>query len=312
MAVFIFRNGTGVGLSGEVDVITEFKQFYCVVDNSSGNTVYVNNVNDLSSEKAHKIPAYSAGLVPVDSVNDRLFLLGNGDVFVYGFDGFDTAMVMVLQLTSKYGKNGDNLIVNPDFAINQRRREQYNGGSGYCVDRWFRNTEAIVSVAENGITMSYSGTKNPSVYQIIEQVKKILGKTLTLSARIDGKVYNCTGTMPEKITTSNTYIAFARLDGKKVTPESQSVPHIRIQVLASGNCLIVLNNVPNCEWAKLEFGGTATPFIPPEPATELIKCQRYYQIRSTNDVSEVDLRSSMASSPKISQLSDGSYAYSVE
>ena len=29
-------------------------------------------------------------------------------------------------------------------------------------------------------------------------------------------------------------------------------------------------------WAKLEIGSTATPFSPPEPATELIKCQRYY------------------------------------
>lgn len=33
-------------------------------------------------------------------------------------------------------------------------------------------------------------------------------------------------------------------------------------------------------WAKLEIGSVATPFSPPEPATELIKCQRYYQIHN--------------------------------
>ena len=30
------------------------------------------------------------------------------------------------------------------------------------------------------------------------------------------------------------------------------------------------------EWAKLELGSIATPFVPPDPATELTKCQRYY------------------------------------
>jgi hypothetical protein len=31
------------------------------------------------------------------------------------------------------------------------------------------------------------------------------------------------------------------------------------------------------KWAKLELGSAATPFTPPDPATELAKCQRYYR-----------------------------------
>ena len=30
-------------------------------------------------------------------------------------------------------------------------------------------------------------------------------------------------------------------------------------------------------WAKLELGANATPYLPPDPAIELLKCQRYYQ-----------------------------------
>ena len=30
------------------------------------------------------------------------------------------------------------------------------------------------------------------------------------------------------------------------------------------------------EWVKLELGSIATQFVPPDPATELLKCQRYY------------------------------------
>lgn len=42
---------------------------------------------------------------------------------------------------------------------------------------------------------------------------------------------------------------------------------------------IVINNT-NCthytvKWIKLELGSAATPFVPPDPATELLKCQRY-------------------------------------
>ena len=30
------------------------------------------------------------------------------------------------------------------------------------------------------------------------------------------------------------------------------------------------------EWVKLELGSVATPFVPPDPASELVKCQRYF------------------------------------
>ena len=33
-------------------------------------------------------------------------------------------------------------------------------------------------------------------------------------------------------------------------------------------------------WAKLEIGSVATTFIPPDPATELMKCRRYYRTMS--------------------------------
>ena len=40
--------------------------------------------------------------------------------------------------------------------------------------------------------------------------------------------------------------------------------------------MTALNGV-TISWSKLEIGNTATPFIPPDLATELMKCKRYYQ-----------------------------------
>ena len=65
-------------------------------------------------------------------------------------------------------------------------------------------------------------------------------------------------------------------------------------------------------WVKLELGSIATPFVPPDPAVELAKCQRFYQVRSTNDIAAVDLRPSMATIKDIKLREDGNYEYIAE
>ena len=37
-----------------------------------------------------------------------------------------------------------------------------------------------------------------------------------------------------------------------------------------------ISGAVNIKWVKLEPGTVATKFVPPDPATELLKCQRYY------------------------------------
>lgn len=64
------------------------------------------------------------------------------------------------------------------------------------------------------------------------------------------------------------------------------------------------------EWMKLE-NGSATLFVHPDLATELEKCQRFYQIRSTNDIDPLDLRPSMRTITDIKAV-EGGYAYVAE
>ena len=52
--------------------------------------------------------------------------------------------------------------------------------------------------------------------------------------------------------------------------------------------IIYQNYQMTIEWVKLEVGQVATQFIPPDPATELMKCQKYYkEIRGIYTVSVV-------------------------
>ena len=302
---------TTVNLDGtECEVV--FSSSYNVFSVKAENTVTM----ALESGKSEgddgviTVPAGESRMYPHMRGLKSVFITGSGKVEVFAsneaVNPFKSAPV-------NNGGYNANLLINPDFKINQRGLATYSGISAYSVDHWFRNSEATMNIAENGITLTYSGTSNPSVFQKIENTKLLLGKTLTFSACIDGAVYSCTNILPDAFSGTATYFAFARLDGSTSMPDN-SVPHIRMQILTGLNLICVLNNVSGCEWAKLEIGSTATPYSPPDPATELIKCQRYYQIRSTNNIAAVDMRPNMREGAdiKITALSDGNYSYAAE
>ena len=178
-------------------------------------------------------------------------------------------------ITDKSDLPNPNLLINPDFRINQRAKTTYNGTNGYCVDAWIRSSDATVNVVGDGIAMSYSSTSNPAVFQSVNFSNKLYGKPITFSASINGTVYSCSCTPTAG--SEGTILAFTRLDGETDTPADNSIPNIYIQMNSRGIIQCVLNNVTKCEWAKLEIGTVATPFTPPNPEEELLKCRERYQ-----------------------------------
>ena len=128
-----------------------------------------------------------------------------------------------------------NLLINPDFRINQRVKSgtitpNKNADGDYIhtyfVDRWGVDSGSV-TINSNG-TLTLNGTMS----QILENA---VGSNVTASVSAGAAVYD---------DTTKTFTI-------------------------TGNGDII-------SWAKLEIGSVATPFSPPEPATELIKCQRYY------------------------------------
>ena len=212
-----------------------------------------------------------------------------------------------------------NLLINPDFKINQRGKSEYSDKSQYTVDHW------LLSYSGSGNTFSFnvktcqlvSGVKDTDGYhanlqQEIENPMQYIGKNLTLSCKMSNlsetaliQVWRYEGNTISSIKTSNYDLnEFKRLTFQ-IPDDITSDTKIRVILQTRGEC--------NLNWAKLELGTIATPFVPPNPATELLKCQRYYQIRSANNISSVDLRPNMRlSSPTITALSDGNYSYDAE
>ena len=124
------------------------------------------------------------------------------------------------------GLSNPNLLINWDFAINQRGTSGAVTAAGYFVDCW-KLVSGTVEVTADGLNLD--GT----IEQVLEQA---VNDDVTASASAGSASYDDT-----------THAFTLTASGELVT------------------------------WAKLEIGANATPCLPPNPATELLKCQRYYQ-----------------------------------
>lgn len=200
-----------------------------------------------------------------------------------------------------------NLLINPDFKINQRGKSVYSGKT-YTVDGWkCIRSAGQVTVGDSGITISNTAGGECKIQNFIE--RDLTGKTITLSACIDGTIHKVSGVATTDMATwsKQLKVYFDGRGGYLLFGSHQASPPIFFVMIESSE-----EKSYNIQWVKLELGGIATPFTPTDPATELVKCQRYYQIRSTNTISTVDLSPSMRIAPTVTQIGSSRYAYSAE
>ena len=210
--------------------------------------------------------------------------------------------------------SGKNELDNPDFRVNQRGQNEYS--TGYTVDRWYISTDKCKAAPEtNGIRLTATATLTSNTHAFWQNNEFPLPPgqyTLSLKAA------DVTGVWAARIRTVtaagdyvDSYYTSALREGvNKVSvdlPDGEYISAVSIgfnKGTEAGNSL-------KLAWAKLESGSLATPFVPPDPATELAKCQRYYQVRTTNDIDPLDMRPSMRTITDIKQVTGG-YAYVAE
>ena len=261
--------------------------------NSSTSNFYISNFDDLPTNNwGYNVTVYKAG----------------GAIYVIAYRALSNHEIYVRDLNFSGEWNGDwtrlndggnadtvdgfhaneiasnpNLLINPDFKINQRGQSEYTSSitSGtekiYTVDRWFAwlSSERSVTVDDNGLTCV-----GCSFRQTIDMpISELIGKKVTLSIGCDiidatsgiaaiycGSAGNIAQTTINK--TGETTIVISG-----VVPETATI--VEVLMFAAKYRPI---------WAKLELGSIATPFCPPDPATELAKCQRYYQRYYANEM----------------------------
>lgn len=211
--------------------------------------------------------------------------------------------------------SGKNELDNPDFRVNQRGQNEYS--TGYTVDRWYISTDKCKAAPEtNGIRLTATATLTSNTHAFWQNIEFPLapGKyTLSLKAA------DVTGVWAARIRTvtaagdyvDSYYTPRLQAGINSVTVDLSDSEYISA-VSIGFNKGTEAGNSLKLAWIKLENGSMATMFVAPDRAAELAKCQRFYQIRTTNDIDPLDLRPSMRATPSEITAVKGGYAYVAE
>lgn len=297
-----------ITMTGVEVAVTGLDGTHAHIRNDGTDTIYAAKTARITAgaDGVASIPAGQADTIR--GISGTVYLLGTGSVLVQSDDYVASPFKTAAQASgsgadevaraaiSTHAGNADihvtteekaawsainysnpNLLINPDFKVNQRGQAEYTINGVYTVDRWklvigspTDDASPKVEVTDNGITINAVGC-NAYLFSALEYAP--LGKTVTYSVSINGNVYSTTVTLPEVAPeTDNTIMSIIS------TPNEGRIAdiHLNSNGTLGTNVSAMMGKTNHFEWAKLELGNAATPFVPPDPATELAKCQRYF------------------------------------
>jgi hypothetical protein len=230
--------------------------------------------------------------MPLTTVPDK----SSGDLFTEAM--WDTYLKdNINELIGRAG--GGNLLVNGGMEICQRGAGPFNGGGTAVVglDCWKGNRTNVagtsaVAMSQDVTTIDAASSYSmkcvitytaitSEVYQKLEEVVSLRGKTLTFAIRINQP--------------SASYITpFFRVDGAKTygTPNASTGSWVTLsqsQTMGSTVASIEVGvefgtSAQTCylDNAMLVVGATASAYVARHPAEELARCQRYYEVHGAS------------------------------
>lgn len=162
-----------------------------------------------------------------------------------------------------------NLLINPDFKINQRGETSYTSADAqtikivYSVDRWCLYGHSLTVNSDKSVTIT------PTTYSggaLVQNLETPVDGDITVQVYAVGVSGTTTVSVGPSDGSSTTEIGTLK-NGLNTFTFSKGIKKLVIRV-KSGTLTL--------KYAKVEQGSVATSFVNPNPADELIKCQRYY------------------------------------
>lgn len=167
-----------------------------------------------------------------------------------------------------------NLLINPDFKINQRGKSEYTG-SGYTVDRWKSWNITVTPNTNGGITLKNDSTSFGNIIQFLENATE---DESTLSCYVT----SLSGTVQIKADGGS---QITLKQGLNILHTSKSTKSFTIHLNEKSSVTL--------KWVKLEQGTVATPFIAPNNNDELDKCLRYFESGSLDTAPGLAIQSTV-------------------
>nr|DAE60599.1 MAG TPA: tail fiber protein [Caudoviricetes sp.] len=183
-----------------------------------------------------------------------------------------------------------NLLINPDFKINQRGATSYEK-QGYSVDRWKIWNVTVTPSTSGEITVK--NDKYTDTGTFLQYLESATEGDSTLSCYVT----SVSGTVT-MVADDNSQVILKQ--GLNVVHTSKSTKTFTI-FLNRGTSVTL-------KWVKLEQGTMATSFIAPSPVEEYPKCQRYFQyISKLYCVPLIYTKSLINASDKFFQATNGNF-----
>lgn len=182
----------------------------------------------------------------------RAFGLSNGEItFLDWKKSVDSEL---------YLPSNPNLLDNPDLQINQRENivedTVYTKG-GYFFDRWTSHADLNYKKTSECLEIYRGGDLGGGIFL-----------TQHFETNLDANEYYTVSIY----TTSGAQSITIKPNGERHTLDK-----CHFSLAQSGASMIIMTGVTlPFKGIKLELGDHATPFIPPHPSIELLKCQRYF------------------------------------
>lgn len=181
--------------------------------------------------------------------------------------------------TANIKTNNPNLLINPDFKINQRGSSSYSGNNKYTVDRWkIAGGNCVVTPQSNGTLLVHTTTTWNGICQVLEDYSQLKGKIITLtiagtfaSSGVRIAIKSLVGSTQTDLATADGTNADSSISVSFNVPSNASYDYLFIAIYNKSSADSYLS------WAKLEVGSIPTTFSPPTYAEEIVKCCRYYQ-----------------------------------
>ncbi len=269
-------SGTGTAITlSEVSFVDGFQTTFIVAANNSGTATKINgkNLYKPGSTVAPNLLSGKAVTIWYDATKDCFY-------FKEAMSDEDVAN----SLNTKVSIGDDyrpNLLVNGDFQVWKNGEKFINPSGKYTADRWIveNSVDNNIKVLKTNNTLrieEYSAIGGASAYsniiQNIEDCRKYIGKTLTLSVNlildssITAQIYILDGVTSKgslAISSSGTYVITSDISYNATSLQ------VLIRIYRSG---LSIGKGMAVNWAKLELNNYTTPFIPRSYNQELLDC----------------------------------------
>ena len=207
------------------------------------------------------------------------------------------------------GVSNPNLLDNWYFGnpVNQRGQTEHTGSqNGYFIDRWkLGGYNQTVTITNSGL--HWSTTTGIWCTQVLENFDELIGRTLTLSAIIDGVLYSVTGVLNESSgigmqPVGNLFVELTHNEkGFRFVTYNDPTPTVTILAakLELGSQQTLAHQDADGNWVLNEI---------PDYGEQLRRCQRYFQTFATESLRHtdaLDFRPVMRTNPALSTITVG-------